>query len=73
MLINATNFSSQLDLCNGAIPQALSHKVWGNVAYAWQDLDYPVYLGVGAEGEFGHKNKALSLWGVWAKAGVTYY
>lgn len=63
---------AKLDLVNAAIPRAVSHKVFGNLNYTWSDMDYPVSLGIGGEAEFANDNKALDLWGVWAKVAVAY-
>jgi hypothetical protein len=72
VLINKNNFSKQLDICGATIPAAMSHKIWGNVAYTWGDHEYPIFAGLGGQAEFGHQNKALSLWSIWAKAGVAF-
>ena len=72
VLINGVNFGPQLDFVAAQIPRAVSNKVWAHFGYAWQDRDYPVYAGLGTEVEFGSDNKALHLWGIWAKGGVAY-
>jgi hypothetical protein len=72
IFITPQNIESQLDFCAGRIPQALSHKLWGHVGYALDGNNHPITIGLGAEVEFGNKNKALSLWSIWAKAGIAY-
>jgi len=72
VFLNAQNIESQLDYCSGQVPAALSHKLWGHIGYTLEDYDHPITLGLGAEGEWGHANKALSLWGVWGKAAIAY-
>lgn len=54
-------------------PSALSHKVFGHLAYNWFDNDFCPFLGIGAEGEFsGQDNNALNQWGVWLKGGFCF-
>jgi len=72
IFLNAQNIESQLDYCSGQVPAALSHKLWGHIGYTLEDYDHPISLGLGAEGEWGHANKALSLWGIWGKFAVAY-
>src|SRR5579859_4842594 len=72
VFLNAQNIESQLDYCSGQIPAALSHKLWGHIGYTLEDYEHPITLGIGAEGEWGHSNKALSLWGIWGKAAIAY-
>jgi hypothetical protein len=35
----------------------MSHKVFGNVSYAWMDRDVVPFIGIGGEGEFGRNEK----------------
>src|SRR5579859_1826015 len=71
IFINTHNLE-QLNYCSGRIPAALSHKLWGHIGYTLADRDRPISFGLGAEGEWGHSNKALSLWGIWGKCGIAY-
>lgn len=72
VLINASNVRSQLDVCSAEIPRALSHSVWANISYTSPDRDYPLFIGLGAQGEFAQNNGALSRWALWAKGGLAY-
>ena len=59
-------------------PRALSHKMFGNVSYTWEDIDeqYAPFLGGGFEVEWRcncfNDNSAISQWGLWAKGGLSY-
>jgi hypothetical protein len=72
VLINNKNFANYVDINSARIPKALSNKIFTNFGRTWAERDYPISAGLGAEVEFGNDNKALRLWGIWAKAAVAY-
>jgi hypothetical protein len=70
--IDATNYRSAFDLDGNHVPRGVSHTVFAHAGYTCEDRDYPLFIGVGGEAEFGNGNKALHAWSVWAKAGIAY-
>jgi hypothetical protein len=72
VFINATNFDSLIDLNSAAYPRAVSNKVWGNINYMWEEYSVSIFAALGGEVEFGNKNKAATLWGIWGKTGLAY-
>ncbi len=67
-----------IDICSGLNPRALSHKIFGNVAYTWENAEvaYAPFLGFGTEVEWRCRcfedNSAISQWGLWAKGGLSF-
>lgn len=67
-----------IDVCSGLNPKALSHKIFGNIGYTWEQPNICVapFLNLGAEVEWRcgcvKDNSAISQWGVWAKGGLSY-
>lgn len=67
-----------IDICSGLNPKALSHKIFGNIGYTWEQPDVCVapFLNIGAEVEWRcncvNDNSAISQWGLWAKGGLSY-
>ncbi|MEX0849772.1 MAG: hypothetical protein WD055_06075 [Candidatus Dependentiae bacterium] len=67
-----------IDECSALMPKALSHKVFGNVGYTWEhpNICFAPFLNLGTEVEWRcncvNNNSAISQWGVWAKAGLSY-
>lgn len=72
VFINATNFASQLDLNGTAYPRALSHKLWANLSYYWDNYSGSIFATLGGEVEWTNQNNAPRVWGIWAKTGVAY-
>jgi hypothetical protein len=72
VFITELNFADMLDFNQGKAPRALTHKVFGQANYNFEDRNYPLFVGIGGEAEFSHGNKALHQWSVWAKAGIAY-
>lgn len=64
--------ASDLDLHSAAAPAALSHTLYGSVAYNWDECKRPVFLGAGASYEFTGDNTAMNRWMLWAKTGVAF-
>jgi len=53
-------------------PRQLTHKIFGGLAYAWNDWDLPFMIGVGGHYEFASDNSAVENWGVHGKVGVSF-
>lgn len=66
--------SSDIDICSALHPQALSNKVFGFVSYIWDNdcYDWNPFFVLGAEIEYGNKDKAIDQWGIVAKIGLTF-
>ncbi len=65
--------NDQLFVGSAANPEAVSHKFFAHVSYAWEDCDYTPFLGLGGEVEFSGKgNFALDQWGIWIKGGFAF-
>jgi hypothetical protein len=65
--------TSDLNIESAKHPAAVSHKVFGHLAYTWENCDYLPFLGLGGEVEFsGKNNRAFDQWGVWIKGGFTF-
>ena len=65
--------TEDLDIESAKHPGAVSHKVFGHLAYTWENCDYLPFLGLGGEVEFsGRNNRAFDQWGVWVKGGFTF-
>jgi hypothetical protein len=52
-------------------PRQLTHKVYAAAGYNWNDMEYPVVLGVFGGYEFT-ENSACEQWNVGGKVGVTF-
>lgn len=69
---------ADIDVCSSLNPRALSHKIFGNVAYAWEHAAaiFVPFLGIGTEIEWRcgcvNDNSAISQWGIWAKGGLSF-
>lgn len=66
--------SAMVNRCSAAHPRALSHKVYGAIAYdgARTKRQIPVLLGFGSSYEFAQRNTALEQWAIWGKIGVSF-
>ncbi len=73
ILISTQNITTKLDFQHAKMPGITSHKVWGSFGYSWEDREYPIFVSVNAEGEFGDSRKVVNMWGCWFKIGATYY
>jgi hypothetical protein len=67
---------TDLNNCSALSPKAISHKLFAHLGYAWEDCKVAPYVGAGAEVEIAcicfNSNSALSQWGLWIKAGISY-
>jgi hypothetical protein len=67
-----------IDECSALNPKAVSHKIFGNIGYTWEQPNICVapFLNFGVEVEWRcgcfQNNSAISQWGVWAKGGLSY-
>jgi hypothetical protein len=77
-LMPVTITNDMIDVWSSLNPQALSHKLFGNLAYAWEaeDMIFVPFLCVGSELEWRcgcvASNSAISQWGIWVKGGISY-
>jgi len=62
---------SYIDL-DAARNESMSHKVYGQLAYIFKDMEYPVMLGTGGHYEFAANNGSIQNWGVNLKAGISF-
>jgi len=54
-------------------PAYVTHKIFGGVGYAFNDWNYPGFVGLGGSWEFVQgSNAALDGWALWAKTGVSF-
>jgi len=60
-----------LDPLSGAQPEIMSQTLYGTLAYAWDNIKFPVLLSGGASYEFSHGNAAVSRWIGWLKFGIS--
>lgn len=63
--------ASDLNLCSGANPAAMTNTLYGTVGYNF-DWRVPMFVGVGGSYEFTPINTALNRWTVWGKFGVSF-
>jgi hypothetical protein len=69
---------SDIDGRSGVASAALSHKFFAHINHSWRDVNENCipFLGFGGEIEFDgsseHRVDALSQWGFWIKAGLSY-
>lgn len=69
---------ADIDVCSALNPHAISHKIFGNVAYTWEspEVRYAPFLACGTELEWRcgcfKSNSAISQWGIWAKGGLSF-
>lgn len=67
-----------IDASSALNPKALSHKIFGNIGYTWEQPNVCVapFLNLGVEVEWrcnrSQDNSAISQWGIWAKGGLSY-
>lgn len=74
-----------IDLCTTT--RGISHKLWAHLNYSWEKECGDLFLGVGAEAEFGKDEGsvcdkdctvdscldcAVSQWGFWIKGGIAF-
>jgi hypothetical protein len=64
--------NSDIDVCPGLCPDALTGKVFGSMEYTWQDCEWQPFVVVGAEAEFGRGNSAADQIGLIVKGGLSY-
>lgn len=67
----ATIQEQDLDLFSASNPAVLSHIIYGSLGYSWDDVCYPVFVGLGGSYEFGSVNTILNRWNVWGKIGFS--
>lgn len=60
-----------LNLQSAAHPATMSQLVYLSGGYHWDDLCYPVYVGLGGSYEFTGVNTAVNRWTLWGKFGVS--
>ncbi len=63
---------ADLDLNSAAAPCQTQHTFYANLGYRWDDIEYPIFVGIGGSYEFAPDNTGLDRWLVWGKIGVSY-
>jgi len=68
---------SPLDINTCQSAMAMTHKIFMHINYAWKDelVRWEPFAGFGGQAEFAPENRkyrAISQWGIWAKAGVAF-
>jgi hypothetical protein len=53
-------------------PSQFTNKIYAGLGYCWNEWETPLMLGLGGEYEFASTTKALSMWGIWAKIGISF-
>jgi hypothetical protein len=61
-----------LDIDSGAARGALSHRAHFSAGYIYSREGFEVLLGAGAFIEISQYNTAISNWGIWGKAGLSF-
>ena len=65
-----TNDSLNKD--SGLQPSAMSHRVYANAAYAWDESEWKPTLGLGGSADISANNKAMSQWSVFAFGSICF-
>lgn len=72
----ATNYhplaKCNLDLDSGRVPAVLSHTVYGNIGYQWDNCFRPVSFDIGGSYEFSHEKAVVNRFIVWGKVIVGF-
>jgi len=64
---------NDLDLSSAAHPCVISHTVYGAAGYYWDNLCFPIMIGLGGSYEFsGRMNTSLDRWLIWGKFGISF-
>jgi hypothetical protein len=63
---------SDLDLESASHPALISHILYASLAWHWDDLKHPKFIGLGGSYEFSARNNALHRWMAWAKFGISF-
>lgn len=62
-----------LDTDSGIAPASMTHQVYGNLNYVWDDSEWEPFIGLGGGYAFsGSDNKALNAWHVHTSFGVCF-
>jgi len=56
-----------LDLNSGRVPAVLSHTVYGNLGYQWDNCFRPINFDIGGSYEFSHEQAILDRFIIWGK------
>ncbi|EKD23450.1 MAG: hypothetical protein ACD_82C00031G0002 [uncultured bacterium] len=67
--------TDDIDTCQST--SAITHKIFVHINYEWHDKEirWRPFAGIGGEAEFASKSRshrAISQWGAWLKAGVSF-
>lgn len=63
---------SDLDLESASHPALISHILYGSLAWHWDKIKHPKFIGIGGSYEFSSRNNALHRWMTWAKFGISF-
>jgi hypothetical protein len=69
---NISNCNGATTLCIAAHPPYLSHTVFGNFGYHWDEKNLKPFIGLIGKVEVGQNNTALRLWGAYIKGGIVF-
>lgn len=69
--LNVITFAD-LDLESAAHPTMISHTFYGTLGYRWDELEYPVFAGLGGSYEFTEDNTGINRWVLWGKVGFSF-
>ncbi len=64
--------AEDLDLDSAAHPATISHIIYGSMGYRWEDMCWPLFVGLGGSYEFDSLNTSLERWNIWGKIGVSF-
>jgi len=64
--------NDSLDKDGSCAPSALTHTVFANLGYCWDENEWKPFVGLGGNCEFCAGNKAFDQWSVWGKLGFSF-
>lgn len=73
---NPPIFITASQLTTSGAQGTYTHKIFGNISYAWLGECFSPFIGIGGEAEFGsnscNASCTISQWGIWLKGGVAF-
>lgn len=69
---NSVIKASDLDLNSATHPGLIAHTFYGAAGYNFDDMCYPMFVGIGGSYEFNKDNNTMSRFLGWAKAGISF-
>jgi hypothetical protein len=71
-LKHAALTDADYDIRTAAHPHYMSHTIFAHIGYNWKDIDWHPFVGILGNIEFGTKNTALTMWGIYLKGGISF-